>query len=147
MLITSLLVLTADPPVFQHQLPRDRQVGRHLDQVLEALKNARPDLAIESANIAGTRPDFEVHVVIKNAGLVNYEPDPRTNYQALVCLWHRVGNDLIRLADSAPVPALNRGESATVMLKIQMPTEGAAEVVLQWDADPRNDRAQLHWVF
>ncbi len=147
LLITTLVVLTADPPVFEHRLPVDRQLTQRAQQVLEALRRARPDLAIESASIAGTRPDFEVNVVVVNKGLVNYEPDERAVYRPVVCLWRTVGNNLTQLVDTADIPALGRGESTTVTLKINMPSEGSARVVIQWDADPRNDQADLHWIF
>lgn len=147
LLIATLVVLTADPPVFEHRLPVDRQVGQHAQQLLEALKRARPDLAIESAAIAGTRPDFEVNAVIVNKGLVNYEPDERPAYRPVVCLWRTVGNNMTQLVDTADIPALARGESTTVTLKINMPSEGSARVVIQWDADPRNDKADLYWIF
>ncbi len=147
LIVSSLLVLTADAPVFEHRLPADRAVTQRGQRALEAMRRARPDLAIESAHIQGTAPDFEVNVVVVNRGLVAYEPDPRENYRPVVALWHRVGNDLVRLADTAQIPPLGRGENATVTLGISMPNEGSARVLIQWDADARNDSTDLHWVY
>ncbi len=119
-----------------------------IPRIPEAIRKAAPDLAIVSAraNTAEGAKMFDVEVVVENRGIVDYRPG--NTCQARVALWLSGGGyELLRLLKSEKVPALDAGESTTLHLDLHMPHEGGVWVVLQWDANPRNDREIIYFVY
>lgn len=141
-----IVLVVAFVAVAVAQLPTAR-VGIELPRIPDYIRRAAPNLAIMSAqaNAAEGNKMFDVEVVVKNKGLAAYRPS-RT-CKARVALWLGAGYELLRLLGSEEVPTLRPGESTTLHINLHMPSEGGVWVILQWDANPRDDREIIYFVY